>query len=1001
MENITIPDFIGLMDKAHEPVIICDANNRISYVNEAALKLLNIERDSIVGSSFDTILHFKFNETDLNLFEFMKDKNNFDIQNGLKLLVGESEALSVSVSVTTTFDVHNQVRYRIVIIKNIDKLTRALDRADMYSSLVEQSKIVMILTDLNWNIQYYNIYFRYKYLNDGIQIIGRNAIEYLFKNANEDLREMIQFYIEQLGSWTTEEKYTLHNQKEIWEEIQIQAVKDNFGNTIRYTIMMKDITNRKNSELHIAQEKRTFEAIFENTTVGLMIIDSRGIILKSNSEALKILNTQIVNVANQSFYNLFLCTQNSDLTHYKCQYCENCIIARTLERVLEKDMSIRGQEIVYTSFKYSSKVDEKEIRYLRMNASPAMINQQKHILVALQDITDMKRISKELIHNERHLRLITDSMLDTIVQVNSENIITFASPSVKTLTGFDVTEVIGEDFRRFIFDEDIEANDIKNGIKKEFEANALSEFQVRHKGGEKLWIQSVGNIVKYEDDMTYVFVLRDITEQMAYRNELKISKKAADEANAAKSLFLANMSHEIRTPMNGIIGMTELTLMTELTNTQRQYLDMVKTSASSLLSIINSILDFSKIEAGKMVADEHIFNFQNFMNETLMPLRVQAASKHINFEYLVSSVVPEFLIGDASKVRQILNNIVYNAIKFTDQGHVYVKVMGNHDENLIYSLKIVVEDTGIGISEDNQKKIFDSFQQADPSATRKYGGTGLGLSISKGLINILGGTLEIRSTLGKGTQVEIILPMMVGNAFGPIGDKHQIEVPEVSRKLKVLVAEDDNVNQILIRKLLSLQGHSCDLAENGFEAVRLFKGQDYDLVILDIQMQVMNGIEAMQKIRELSSEKGIEIPIIAFTAKALSEDKQALLDMGFDDYISKPVTLTHFFRKVMKNTGLLNESNFNFDDIIDRIKVNNVDEIFDLNLVNDKIQQIENALENKDYGIVEVVSGHLKNILKDNTALRRIVLKMELAIRKEDLQAFAKHFDHLREDIGR
>jgi PAS domain S-box-containing protein len=597
--------------------------------------------------------------------------------------------------------------------------------------------------------------------------------------------------------------------------------------------------------------------------------------------------------------------------------------------------------------------------------------------------------------------MITNSMLDTIVQINSDNIITYASPSVKQLTGYEVNEIIGRDFRQFIIEKDLASNDVQQGIHKEFQANASAEFQIKTKYGEKRWSQSVGNILKNEDEVNYVFVIRDITEQVQYREELRASKKIADEANAAKSLFLANMSHEIRTPMNGIIGMTELTLMTELSPVQQQYLEMVKTSATSLLNIINSILDFSKIEAGKMVADEHIFNFSSFINETLMPLRVQAMSKHIKFEFVRLTQIPEFLIGDAAKIKQILNNIIFNAIKFTDEGQVSVKISGVNTEGLIFKLNISVEDTGIGISAEDQARIFESFNQADPSATRKYGGTGLGLSISKALAELLGGKLTMQSELGKGTTMRIELPMVIGNAFGPIGNNQKIEIPEVSRKLNVLVAEDDEVNQIVVSKLLNLQGHKSDITSNGKDAVNLYREKRYDLIIMDIQMKEMNGIEAMKAIRRIGNERGITVPIVAFTAHALTEDERKLKMAGFDDYIAKPVSLKNFYRVIMKNTGMLEEQRFNVDDIMVRIQQENSLDDLEMTAINEKIAAIEKAVAEENFNVVEIVSGHLKHLVKNHTALRRIVLKMELSVRKENIEAFETYFEKFKESIGR
>ncbi|MBS7525715.1 PAS domain S-box protein [Fusibacter paucivorans] len=1001
MKKIEIANFISLMDNAGDAVTICDSEARIAYCNNEFSKLVGVEREIAVGSKLDDMTRLYRGTGRIKLCESIEGRQNIQLLEGIELESSSGERTHVTVTASVSDEDCSAYTYAIVIIKNIEKLHQARANADMYSNLVEQSHISMIITDLRWRVQYCNPYYQYKYLGERNQINGDDILERLFPNANEDFREMIVFYVEQLGSWTSEERFDLANNEYAWEEIQIQAVRDSYGNMMHYTIMMKDITNRKHTELYIEQEKQTFEAIFENTTVGLLIIDERGIILKTNMEALRIFNAEIQKIVNASFYNLFICTQNSDTVHYKCNHCENCIIAKTLERVMEKDMTIRGQEVIYAAGHKDSKNDEKTVRYLRMNASPAVINQQKHILVALQDITDMKRMSRELIHSERHLRMITNSMLDTIVQINSDNIITYASPSVKQLTGYDVGEIIGRDFRKFVIEKDLESHEVREGITKEFQANTTAEFQIETKFGEERWSQSVGSILKYEEDVSYVFVIRDITEQVEYRKKLQASKNVADEANAAKSLFLANMSHEIRTPMNGIIGMTELTLMTELSPVQKQYLEMVKTSATSLLNIINSILDFSKIEAGKMEADEHIFNFASFINETLMPLRIQAMAKHIKFEFERLTQIPDFLIGDAAKIRQILNNIIYNAIKFTDEGHVAVKISGVNTEGMVFKLKICVEDTGIGISEENQAKIFESFNQADPSATRKYGGTGLGLSISKGLIELLGGRLTMSSELGKGTTMVIDLPMVIGNAFGPIGDNQKIEIPEVSKKLSVLVAEDDEVNQIVVSKLLNLQGHKADITSNGRDAVNLFRDQHYDLVIMDIQMKTMNGIEAMKAMRRISKEQGVSVPIVAFTAHALSEDEAKLKVAGFDDYIAKPVSLKNFFRVIMKNTGMLEEQRFNVDEIMVRIQQEEALGELALTAIQEKIEAIDDAITASNFAAIEMISGQLKHLVKNHTALRRIVLKMELAIRKENIEAFETYFQNFKENLGR
>lgn len=1001
MNNIMISDFIKLMNNAEEGVIICNHEHQCIFVNDVTCEIISGKRSEIEQKKVEDVLKLTLNHKPVILCDLIEEQTYVKVPKGVVLQTLDNREINVSINMTNIYDDHNRFSYGVIIIKDIEDYIIAVENAEKYASLVEQSHISMMITDLNWRIMYCNPYYKLKYAKED-DVVNRDAIFMLFKQENDDFKDMIVFYIEQLGSWSSEESFNLPNGTKVWEEIQIQAVRDHFGNLIRYTIMMKDITNRKNSELYVEQEKQTFEAIFENTTVGLLIIDDKGTILKTNTEALTIFNASINQIVNMSFHKLFICTQHSDQENFRCQHCDHCIITKTLERVTEKDMTIRGQELIYA--RQSLKENENRvIRYLRMNASPAIINNHKHILVALQDITDMKRMSRELIHSERHLRMITDSMLDTIVQIDERNIVVYASPSAKQLTGFEIDEIIGQDFRQFICEGDSIQEDFRHGFGAiaDFKSNVISEFQIRTKLGGERWTQAVGNIVKHSNDVSYVFVLRDITEQVMYRQELQASKKIADEANAAKSIFLANMSHEIRTPMNGIIGMTELTLMSDLTNAQRKYLEMVKTSATSLLNIINSVLDFSKIEAGKMLPDEHIFNFTTFFNETMMPLKVQAVSKKIQFEVRRESSVPEFLIGDASKIRQILNNIIYNAIKFTSQGKVTVIVRGESEEKLIYRLHLEIQDTGIGISDENQKRIFDSFNQADPSATRKYGGTGLGLSISKGLTELLGGELTITSELGVGTTVTITIPMVIGNAFGPIGDKRNVEIPEASKKLYVLVAEDDEINQIVVNKLLTLQGHRVDLVSNGQDAIMKFIENEYDLVILDIQMPEKNGIEAMKEMRLILQERRMNIPIIAFTAYALKDEELKLREAGFDDYISKPVELQKFFNVIMHNTGMLTESVFNVNEIISKIKHEEDVGHSDKNAILKKIKEIDLAMVEENDDEIERLAGELKQLVKNHTSLRRLVLKMELAIRKENEEVFKVYFENFKDNFRR
>lgn len=374
----------------------------------------------------------------------------------------------------------------------------------------------------------------------------------------------------------------------------------------------------------------------------------------------------------------------------------------------------------------------------------------------------------------------------------------------------------------------------------------------------------------------------------------------AESANKAKSSFLATMSHEVRTPLNGILGLIGLIKDSPLNRQQQDYVETIKYSGETLLAILNDILDFSKIEAGKFQIESVPFDLPRLVKSVIHLMNARALDKNITLHYTIAADVPQFIDSDPTRLRQILLNLVGNALKFTDHGNVTVSVRS--DGKNMPTLRFMVSDTGIGITPEDQNKLFTEFSQADSSIARKYGGTGLGLAISRKLVELMNGHINVRSAIGQGSDFWFELPVTIADIQGTSGPDLSAEPGAILSGLSILVAEDNDINQKVIRGLLQRHNHQVTMVENGAEAVKLLGSEQnrFDLVFMDMQMPVMDGIEATINIRQLANNNRL-VPIIALTANSIMGEEKKCLLAGMDSFISKPVDPEKLYQEITRH----------------------------------------------------------------------------------------------------
>jgi PAS domain S-box-containing protein len=550
-----------------------------------------------------------------------------------------------------------------------------------------------------------------------------------------------------------------------------------------------------------------------------------------------------------------------------------------------------------------------------------------------QKTRELEKMNKELMRTayklsktEAQARVIRETSIDTMITFDENGRILSVNPALERMFRYKEAEVVDQPISLLVPSlQDLDfRQDADCSIMQSNTGRLIEVMPIRSDGSSFHAQIQIGKDV-VDNEQIYACTISDVTDRKLFELELMEAKDAAEIAARAKTEFLAMVSHEIRTPMNGVIGMTALMLETDLNDEQREYAEIIGKSGEALLSVINDILDYSKIESGKMELEEIPFQLNACIGETFDLFTARSKKRNLEMSYDIDPQLEGLAVGDVTKLRQVLINLVGNAVKFTNEGgiHVSARLIGDNDSEM--DIEFAVKDTGVGIPEEKLPLLFQPFSQLDSSMTRKYGGTGLGLAICKNLIELMGGAIRVDTGQSKGATFifNIRIKRFTGNQAEPdetgfaeermdqpvsfsdflaamdetVADSETRPNVEFQGILRggssppvILVAEDNEVNQKLALRMLGKLGFMADVAENGSEVIECLKNKRYDLILMDIQMPVMDGLEATNRIMDMFPA-GRRPPIIAMTANVLPGDREKCLAAGMTDFISKPVRL--------------------------------------------------------------------------------------------------------------